>query len=287
MTVSSLASSLEAALGEALDLLHPVSGGDINDAYCATWVDGRRVFVKTNAHAPAGMFAAEAAGLAWLGEGGDELRVPAVLAQSETWLALEWIERGPSGPDSDEALGRGLATLHASLPSDAPFGAVPDNFIGTLAQSNADTVSWAEFYAEQRLLPLAHAAHTAGQLDASHVSTLEAVCLRLPNLVDPAEPPSRLHGDLWGGNAMFDAQGQPVVFDPAVYAGHREVDLAMMKLFGGFSPRVFAAYEEAAKLSPNWKQRVSLWQLYPLLVHVRLFGKSYVGQLMRAAAPWV
>ena len=105
---------------------------------------------------------------------------------------------------------------------------------------------------------------------------------RLPQRCGPAEPPARLHGDLWGGNLLTDEHGAPVLIDPAVYGGHREVDLAMMQLFGGFSARVFDAYHEAHPLAPGWRERAPLYQLYPLLVHVNLFGGSYLGGVRRA-----
>lgn len=111
---------------------------------------------------------------------------------------------------------------------------------------------------------------------------IEEIERRMEDLVGEPEPPARLHGDLWGGNAMCDHRGEPVLIDPAAYGGHREVDLAMMQLFGGFSARVFDAYEEAAALAPGWRARTPLYQLYPLLVHVNLFGRGYVGSVERA-----
>ena len=171
--------------------------------------------------------------------------------------------------------GRGLAELHRS---GAPqWGLSYDNFIGPFAQPNRQCVDWPTFYVERRLAPqLAEACSTLG---APIVSRFEHLCADIVQVVGPPEPPARLHGDLWAGNAFADANGSPVLVDPAVYGGHREVDLAMMQLFGGFSERVFAAYDEAYPLAAGWRGRVPLYQLYPLLVHVNLFGAGYVRQL--------
>jgi fructosamine-3-kinase len=135
--------------------------------------------------------------------------------------------------------------------------------------------SWAELYARYRVEPMLRLAVDAGTLGPEHVARWSAIEARLDDLVGPPEPPSRLHGDLWGGNAIVDATGAPVLVDPAVSGGHREVDLAMMALFGGFGPRVLSAYEEAHPLALGWQDRVALFQLYPVLVHAVLFGGSY------------
>jgi fructosamine-3-kinase len=256
-------------------------GGDVNRAERMTLADGRELFVKHRAGAEPGMYAAEAAGLAWLAEAG-ALRTPAVVAVGERpprFLALELIPRGRPGPGHDEELGRGLAALHrAGAPA---FGLAEDNFIGPLPQPNAPSGDWPEFYGGRRLEPMARAAVEAGRLGEGFVAGLERLRARLPDLCGPAEPPARLHGDLWGGNAMTDAEGRPVLIDPAAYGGHREVDLAMMRLFGGFGAGAFAAYAEADPLAGGHQDRVELYQLYPVLVHVVLFGGGYAGSAER------
>src|SRR5204862_1227715 len=141
-------------------------------------------------------------------------------------------------------------------------------------QSNAPAATWSDFYQRRRLEPQVRRAAEAGLVGPALRRAFDRLFTRLPELVGPAEPPARLHGDLWGGNAMADEQGAPVIFDPAVYGGHREVDLAMMRLFGGFGRRVFDAYAEVYPLAPGHEERVALYQLYPLLVHVNLFGGS-------------
>ena len=230
------------------------------------------------------MYRAEAEGLRWLAEAG-AIRIPEVVAVADEaeprLLALEWIDRGARAPRHDERLGRGLAALHrAGAPR---FGLGEDNFIADIPQPNGPLPTWAAFHAERRVLHLGRRAIDAGLLPAGAGAKLERLAARMPELCGPEEPPARLHGDLWSGNAMVDRDGAPVLVDPAVYGGHREVDLAMMRLFGGFSERVFAAYEEAFPLAPGHEERVALHQLTPLLVHVILFGGGYVRQTMRAA----
>ena len=247
-----------------------------------TLADGRELFVKHRPGAIPGMYSAEAAGLAWLAEAG-ALRTPDVVAVGDErpprFLALELIPRGRPAPGHDEDLGRGLEALHrAGAPA---FGLGDDNFIGSLPQPNGAAGSWPEFYGGRRLGPMARAAADAGSLGAGFLAGLERLRARLPDLCGPPEPPARLHGDLWGGNAMTDAAGDPVLIDPAVYGGHREIDLAMMRLFGGFGPAVFAAYAEAHPLAAGHEDRVELYQLYPVLVHVVLFGGGYARSAER------
>jgi fructosamine-3-kinase len=273
--------AVEAALGSAVVTWEGVSGGDINEAHEARLADGRWIFVKSNREAPAGMFAAEARGLDWLGQA-RALRVPVVLAQGPDFLVLELIRPGRRKPDFDELLGRGLAALHrAGAPN---FGLDHDNFIGRLAQANQPLPTWAEFYRERRLLPQLRLAVDGQRASVAMRREFERLLSRLAEFVGPPEPPARLHGDLWGGNALVDEQGLPCLIDPAVHGGHREIDLAMMRLFGGFGPRVFAAYDEAFPLPPGHEARVPLYQLYFLMVHVNLFGGSYVASVEHALA---
>jgi len=282
---TALASSLARALGAKVQRARTVAGGDINDAWAVELADGRSVFVKSNAAAARTMFAREAEGLRWLADA-RAIRVPDVVGVSSgqdgaaPWLALELVERGSPGRDHDERLGRGLALLHrAGAPG---FGLDHDNFIGRLPQQNTPCATWPELYRTRRLEAQLARARKAGLASPRMERGLEALFARLDALVGPPEPPARLHGDLWGGNAFADASGAPVLIDPAVYGGHREVDLAMMRLFGGFSARVFDAYHEAWPLADGHEDRVPLYQLYPLLVHVKLFGASYVGAVERA-----
>jgi fructosamine-3-kinase len=195
-------------------------------------------------------------------------------ADTPAYLLLELMAGRPRRDTFDAELGAGLARLHRS---GAPgFGHVEDNFIGRLPQSNTMTPTWAEFYAEQRLAAQVRSAVDTGRLPPSWTARLSRLAARMPTLAGPPEPPARLHGDLWSGNVISDEQGGPVLIDPAVYGGHREVDLAMLRLFGSPSPNLLAAYEEVWPLDPDHAARLRLYQLYPLLVHVNLFGGSYV-----------
>lgn len=280
--------ALERRLGVSQLRSRRLSGGDINDAYRVDCAKGA-FFVKANQRAPAGMFAAEARGLDWLREA-RALRIPNVIVVSEPadrvgYLVLEYLEAGKPGPHFDEAFARGLAKLHRA--GAAEFGFSHDNYIGSLPQSNEPAPSWAEFYVTRRLLPQLERAAASGRASYSMRRGFERLFGAMPELVGAPEPPSRLHGDLWGGNLYVADNGEPCLIDPAVYAGHREVDLAMMRLFGGFSERVFAAYHEAYPLAPGAEERVALYQLYPLLVHVNLFGGSYVSSVERALARYV
>ena len=274
-------------------VLGAVGGGDINQAFHVTLADGREAFVKTRADSVPGEYDAEAAGLRWLGEPG-ALRVPEVLEVGDDYLAIEWVPRGGLGRDGEEELGRGLAATHdAGSPvfglapavtgtgtgteagaEGQAAGAHPARF-GSLGLPNDPADDWATFYAERRLRPLARRAGETGALSDAGVAAVEAVCERMDELVGPPEPPARLHGDLWAGNVMGDAEGRPWLIDPSAFGGHREVDLAMLRLFGGPSERTFGAYEETHPLADGWRGRVELYQLSPLLVHALLFGGSY------------
>ena len=282
--------AVEAALGEKVARVAPLSGGDINDAYRVELSGARAVFVKVNERADPTMFPAEARGLRLL-SGAAALRVPDVLAVSSgkhgdpACLVLEYLEPARRTPEFDERLGRGLAALHRKATQG--FGLDHDNFIGRLPQSNRPRATWAEFYAGSRLEPQLAMAVDAGRATSAMRRGFDRLLARIAEFTGPEEPPALLHGDLWGGNLHVDERGQPCLIDPAVYGGHREMDLAMMRLFGGFGDAVFAAYDEAFRLSPGHRERVALYQIYPLMVHVNLFGGSYSGAVERALGEYV
>jgi fructosamine-3-kinase len=273
-----------------------VGGGCINEAFRVVLADGSDAFVKTRADAAPGEYAAEAAGLAWLAAPG-ALRTPCVLGFGEGYLALEWIEAGRLGETGAEELGRGLAATHAAgapcFGSDAgraagdagagEGGTRAAAWLGSVRVSNEPTDSWPEFYAERRLRSLAAQARERDALSRTALDALERVCERIDELCGAPEAPARLHGDLWSGNVLADAHGRPWLIDPSAYGGHREIDLAMLRLFGAPSERVFAAYEELTPLADGWRERVELYQLLPLLVHALLFGGSYAGAVERVA----
>lgn len=286
-----LSHAVSEALGSPVRAHARAHGGDINDAYDVTLADGRRVFVKSHDHADPRMFACEARGLDWLREA-DAIRIPRVLAHAPedgdpddpAFLVLERIAPAARAADYDERLGRQLAALHRTVsPSLGDrFGFAEGNFIGSLTQDNTFAAAWPEFYVTRRLEPQVRAAIDRGIAPGSWQRGFARLFASMDDLTGPPEPPARLHGDLWSGNVMVDDEGAPCVIDPAVYAGHREMDLAMLRLFGGLGPRTLAAYHEAAPLAPDHAARVPLYQLYPLLVHVNLFGGSYVTPVERA-----
>jgi fructosamine-3-kinase len=271
------------ALSGAGCAAHPgrsVGGGSINECYA--WpARGGALFVKVAPPSSAGMFEAEAAGLAELARA-RALRVPQVRAcgatATDAFLALEWIEGARADPASERRLGEGLAALHAVT---APrFGWSRDNTIGRTPQLNGWLDSWPEFYRERRLRPQLSlaAANGMAELAACGERLLEA----LPGLLaGHRAAASLLHGDLWGGNAGFLPGGEPVLFDPAVYFGDREADLAMTELFGGFPPGFYSAYAEVAPLDSGYSRRKPLYNLYHLLNHANLFGGSYASQAER------
>ncbi len=283
---------LERAIAETLGVRvlssRPLSGGSINEAY-AVELDGHApVFVKHHAGCDRLMFEVEAKGLEWLREA-DALRIPNVIAVADAdqpaFLVMELLSPATRAPDFAERLGRGLAELHRFGADD--FGLAYDNFIGSLPQANQSADSWSEFYWSQRLEPQIKMAAERGYLAPGDLDSFDALRARLSELCGPTEPPARLHGDLWGGNLHVDDSGAPCLIDPAVYGGHREVDLAMMQLFGGFESRVFDAYDESFPLYADWRERTPLYQLYYLLVHVNLFGRGYLGQTRAALAHYL
>ncbi|MHA6630641.1 fructosamine kinase family protein [Pseudonocardia sichuanensis] len=265
-------------LGTAVHERVPLGGG----AARVTLADGRTVLVKDGEPAAVD---AEAAGLRWLAAA-DGPPVPAVLEAGGGRLVTEFV--AAAAPDAAAAaeLGRALAGMHAA---GAPaFGAPPpggpvDARIGGAPMRNAPAPSWPEWYAVDRLLPYLRRARDAGSLGPDAAQEVEAVAERLPALAGPAEPPARLHGDLWSGNVLWSPAGA-VLIDPAAHGGHRETDLAMLALFGcPHLDAVLAAYDEAAPLAAGWRDRVPLHQLFPLLVHVVLFGGGYAAQALAAA----
>jgi fructosamine-3-kinase len=260
--------AVERATGRRVTAVERVGGGSINEGWQVELEGGGRAFVKTRPEVAPGEYATEAAGLEWLAEPGT-VRVPRVLGVGEDVLALEWIDAGRLSDAGAEQLGRGLAGMHAAG-ADC-FGGPRPLRIGRLGIPNDPLPDWPRFYAERRLRPLIAPAALTG----AGAAAVESVCDRIADLAGPPEPPARLHGDLWGGNVLAGADGHGWLIDPIAYGGHREVDLAMLRLFGAPSPRILAAYEEAAPLAAGHEDRVGLWQLFPLLVHAALFGGHY------------
>jgi fructosamine-3-kinase len=274
-----LADAVSAALGVGVASTRPVPGGCISDAGRVELDDGRVVFAKAAAGLPDDLLAVEAECLSWLREAG-AARVPEVVALTGQALVLEWVEPGARTARTDESLGRGLAGLH--LAGAGTFGWHRDGFIGRLPQRNTPPVEgdgdgggWPAFWIDRRIVPLAQMARQRGAVDDRVPALVDRLANRIADLAGPPEPPARLHGDLWSGNVHVDHRGEPWLVDPAAYGGHREVDLAMLHLFGSPSPAFAAAYHEVHPLADGWRDRLRLWQLEPLLTHAAMFGGGY------------
>ncbi len=282
--MSEAAASVSDLLGIPVSTMSDLGRSHAWTLHRARLADGRDVFVKAadgELDSESGSaLQAEAAGLRWLGEGDRAGLVPAVLGSDERTLVLPWLRPTAPTAAAAEEFGRALAALHATGP--AEYGAPWPGFIATLPQDNSPTAGeWGPWYAQRRLAPLLPAA--APRLGTRGVGLVERVMSEIDSLAGPSEPPSRIHGDLWSGNLMWTAAGVKVI-DPAAHGGHRESDLAMLALFGApHLDRVTAAYREAYPLSSGWRHRIPLHQLYPLLVHVVLFGGSYRSMTIDAA----
>jgi fructosamine-3-kinase len=262
----------------------PVSGGDICTASRLTLDDGNSVFAKSwpEGDAPAGFFAAEAAGLDWLRAAG-AVPVPEVIAALPNLLALEWIEAGPASPAAAERFGRQLAALHRAGAPD--FGLARAGFIGALPlPAGTSAGPWSRWFAADRLAPFLRRSADRGALDAADIRTIEGLLATIDRYAGPAEPPARIHGDLWPGNLLWAAAGEVYLIDPAAQGGHRETDLANLALFGGAPhlDKIISGYQQVWPLAPGWQRRLPLHQLHLLLVHTAMFGSGYRGALMAA-----
>ncbi len=256
-----------------------VGGGCINHAKKLETTAGD-FFIKTNdASRFAGMFEAEARGLVIL-KSANRIRIPEVVAfgeaDGESYLILEFIHPASRNKNFWKNFGAALAELHKI--SSARFGLDHDNFIGSLPQSNRFHDDWLSFFIEERLQKQVQLAFNNKSISEHHLKQFESLYKQLENFF-PKEKPSLLHGDLWSGNFMTGAHGEACLIDPAVHYGHREAELAFTKLFGGFDADFYHAYHEAFPLQPGFEKRKALYNLYPLLVHVNLFGRSYLSDV--------
>ena len=256
-----------------------LSGGCINDCL-VVYASSGSYFIKYNlTDKYPGMFEAEEKGLELL-RNADCIQIPEVIYQGisgiYSFLVLEYIEAGQQKANFWDNFGKNLARLHSV--SNSSFGLDHDNYIGSLPQKNKTHASWDEFMAVQRFQPLVKQSFDLGLLGHEDIRGFDRLIGKLRNLI-PEEDPSLLHGDLWSGNYITASNGEACLIDPAVYFGHREMDIAMTKLFGGFSPAFYLSYNEEYPLEKGWEKRLEMNQLYPLLVHLILFGASYAGQI--------
>lgn len=253
----------------------PIGGGDINEAYLLSHADGK-LFLKYHPGDYLDMFEAEANGLRAMASL-TQLEVPEVIGTGATsnyaYLLLTYIPVGHPNPSFWKNLGKGLALLHQKTAKH--FGWERNNYIGRLPQHNKKENSWQDFYWQQRIYPQLMMAQTSGYFNASQIGHYEGLYQNIPSIC-PKEEPAFLHGDLWSGNFMTNQNGNPVLIDPAIAYGHREMDLAMTRLFGGFSHEFYEAYHQEFPLEKGWEARMDFYQLYYLLVHLNLFGSGYL-----------
>jgi protein-ribulosamine 3-kinase len=280
--------ALEARDGRPAEIAgdRPVSGGCIHDSRLVELTDGRRLFVKADASAPDDLFEREAEGLAALAAAG-AIRVPRDplpgRAGSTLFLVMEAIPTGRPGAGFWEDFGRRFAALHRATArgpeaGECRFGFDHDNYLGGTPQPNGWSGDWPDFFRRRRLLHQLDLAEQRGHATPELRRLGDRLADRLDDLLAlPDEPGCLLHGDLWSGNYLAGDTGAPVLVDPAAYHGHREADLAMTSLFGGFDPRFYAAYEEAWPLPPGTAERQDVYQLYHLLNHLNLFGGGYLS----------
>ena len=273
----------EELLGTAVVATSPVAGGDIATATRLRLSSGQTALMKTLPHAPEGFFEAEAAGLRWLAEVEGGVPVPEVLAAASDCVVVEWVEQSSKTPvEAAITFGQQLAATHAAGADG--WGLDHDGFIGRLPLPNKTADSWPEFYAVRRVLPYLKLARDRGSISETDAAAVEAVVGKLTGLL-PDEAPARLHGDLWNGNCLWGQDLAIHVIDPAAHGGHRELDLAMLHLFGlTHLPRVMAAYDEAQPLAEGWEDRLGIHQLFPLLVHACMFGGGYGARAGTVAA---
>ncbi|HWB24468.1 MAG TPA: fructosamine kinase family protein [Chitinophagaceae bacterium] len=280
-TVTAVVTVLENVLHQKIILQgsQKVLGGDINETHVLQTSAGK-FFLKINSATRPGMFEQEYKGLQLLASA-NALAVPAPIATGKAginiFLVMEYIKRGNTCSDFWQQFGAGLAAQHRK--TNDYFGLDEHNYIGTVQQDNTATPSWAGFYTHQRIMPLMQLALQQHKCSVKDVQLAEKLCSRFDKIF-PKELPALLHGDLWGGNFMVGKNGQPVIYDPAVYYGHREMDIAMTLLFGGFDRKFYDYYNDAWPLEQGWQQRVQLCQLYPLLVHLLLFDGHYYNNVM-------
>ncbi|WP_345952463.1 fructosamine kinase family protein [Mucilaginibacter sp. PAMB04168] len=268
--------------------MQPVSGGDINRAYCLRMHDGNMLMMKLNSNsAYPNMFELESRGLDLI-RNTHTIAVPNVVLQAHyadhSFLLMEWIDSTKPSASTSALLGQQLAAMHRHTA--ARFGLGHDNYMGSLQQSNRMHNTWAEFFINERLQPMVQTAVNKQLLSNVDVKQFDRLYNIMSSLFEE-EAPALIHGDLWGGNYLIANNGMPFLIDPAVSYGNREFDIAMTTLFGGFDKPFYDAYNEGFPLAHAWQQRLDLWNLYPLLLHLNLFGGGYLGQVKSCLQKYV
>jgi len=253
-----------------------VGGGSINETTKLSTTAGSFFIKKNSASLYPNMFQKEAQGLKILRDT-NAIDIPEVVGNGksgdESFLILKFIDGGSKNSSFWDDFGQQLANLHKN--TDKYFGLNHDNYIGSLKQYNSRHSSWSNYFREERLEKQIRLARNTGKIDKGIVVACDNFYAKLDNIF-PIEPPALLHGDLWSGNFMVNNQGYPVIIDPAVYYGHREMDLGMSQLFGGFDKQFYISYNKCFPLETGWEERIDYCNLYPLMVHVNLFGGGYI-----------
>lgn len=269
-----------------------ILGGDSNDATALTLSDGTRIFMKSNRRENEAFFHAEAVGLSAIAENGT-IRTPQILATGmdgdRSFLLLEYIDWRQRRTEYWQKFARELAAMHrmpaGSFVGGGSFGFMEDNFIGSRPQKNTPADSWIVFFRDCRLRPQYEDA--ARSLDRADRARFETLLRSLDRWLVEPDQPSLLHGDLWSGNVMTGNDGKAWLVDPAAYVGHREADLAMTELFGGFPQSFYDIYNAAYPLQPGYAQRRDLYNLYHLLNHLNMFGSGYRTSVLRVLTEYV
>lgn len=258
----------------------PVKGGDINSVFRISGEDGSAYFIKLNkSQLFPDLFEKEALGLNLIAST-QAIKTPHIMAYGKetehVFLILEWIDIDFFTPASMFDLGARLAKMHQTRNTE--YGLFTANFMGSLFQDNATDKDWLSFFLLRRLEPQLELAKEKKLLTHQDLTDFQKIYQFVESIYEN-EKPSLLHGDLWSGNAVVNKLQQPILIDPATYFGHREVDIAMTKLFGGFNQTFYDAYHETLPLKRGWQERCDIWNLYPLLIHLNLFGVSYLSQI--------
>lgn len=271
---------IENQLNQKISNATPLSGGDINDVYKIE-TNEETIVVKINdlIRFPE-MLEKEFRALRYL-KNASKANYPQPISHfsdnASQYLAMEYIPEGSNSTSGQRILGLHLADQHKC--SNESFGWKEDNYIGSLPQPNSFKSDWSDYYAENRILYQIKMAFDNGIISKEVLNKVERFCAKIEELF-PKESPALLHGDLWGGNYLIDQNEQPLFYDPAVYYGHREIDIAMTRLFGGFSQAFYESYNTAFPLEKGWENRIQYGQLYPNLVHLNLFGVGYLSSVM-------
>lgn len=275
-----LQNKIESIIRDSIVNTRSVSGGCISDSQLIATNSGKKYFLKVNYNQPEDMFLKEANGLKELKKS-DAIRIPEVVAVDSDFILLEAIESGPRIKDFFEDFGKKFAEMHKQ--KSESYGFFENNYIGSTLQLNITKITeannWTEFYFNKRILFQYELTKKNGYADSTLTSLIKKLESRISDILKGSdEPPSLLHGDLWGGNFIVDEKGEACLIDPAVYYGHREADLAMTKLFGGFSSEFYRAYNEHFPLPDGYEYRENIYKLYHVMNHLNLFGTGYYGQ---------